>query len=176
MMSFYQVIIIISVVFILAYACCISIFLILYHKFGLHDLMDMKNAIVSAQVDYEHGRRDNELLRTEDLVYDLSSKVLDFTKEYVSQIVVLKVKAFVDTNDMKYITREKIKNLIGDIAVTVNGSINRANIDLDCLYFTKDFYDKFIVETTVIMVKELLEKEIDNYDPSMFEGVNNYNG
>jgi len=42
--------------------------------------------------------------------------------------------------------------------------LNMNNIFLDDTFFTKEFVEKYIVETSVILVKQMIEKAVNNMD------------
>ena len=83
---------------------------------------------------------------------------MKYLREFIGQIAVIKFKAFIDSHKMDKITEINIKKLIDDIATTTNKSINRSNILFDNTIITEEFYESYVIETTIILVKEMLEK------------------
>ena len=89
---------------------------------------------------------------------EYSRNLMKYLREFIGQITVIKFKTFIDSHNMDKITEINIKKLIDDIATTTNNSINRSNILFDNTIITKEFYESYIVETAIILVKEMLEK------------------
>lgn len=89
---------------------------------------------------------------------EYSNNIMKYIREFIAQIATLQFKTFVDGHNMNKITEANIKKLVQDIAEEVKTALNEVNILFDNMLFTKDFYDKYIVETTVITVKTMLEK------------------
>ena len=95
---------------------------------------------------------------------EYSDKMLEFVKMFIGQIAVLKFRTFVDSHNLGKITKANIQKLVAEVADTVHKSINIDKIDFEDTLFTKDFYEKYIIETSVIMIKELLDKTKINND------------
>lgn len=89
---------------------------------------------------------------------EYSRNLMKYLREFIGQITVIKFKTFIDSHKMDKITEINIKKLIDDIATTTNNSINRSNILFDNTIITKEFYESYIVETAIMLVKEMLEK------------------
>ena len=47
-----------------------------------------------------------------------------------------------------------------DVATKVNDSMKRTNIDFELVIFTQDFYNHFIVQSSMDYVKQLLAKYV----------------
>lgn len=90
-----------------------------------------------------------------------SEKVLEYTKMFIGQITVLKFKAYVDNHEIDKVTKANIQNLASDVATTVHKSINLDNIQFDDTLFTKEFYEQYIIDSSLMHVKRLLEKTIN---------------
>lgn len=93
-------------------------------------------------------------------VVEYSKQLLDFIRMMVSQIAVIRFRTFVDNNDMSKITKSSIEKLVHDVASTVKQSINISNVSIENTVYSEEFFDRYIVETSVIMVKDLLDKAI----------------
>ena len=65
---------------------------------------------------------------------------------------------------MSKVTKANVEELVKDIAHMANNSLNMDNIFLDDTFFTKEFVENYIVETTVILVKQMMEKEFNNME------------
>jgi sulfur relay (sulfurtransferase) DsrC/TusE family protein len=85
-----------------------------------------------------------------------SNKLLEFIKMIVGTITVLKFRSFKDSHDMTKITKSNVQDLVKEIAESSYTSIELESIDFECLNFTKEFYEQYIVDTAVIYVKESL--------------------
>lgn len=85
-----------------------------------------------------------------------SKDLLSFTKEFISEIVLLKYTEFEDARDMDKITEINIKNLIQEIASIARKSLDVEKIQFDYLIFTKEYYEQYIVYVTIQLVKKLL--------------------
>jgi hypothetical protein len=95
-------------------------------------------------------------------IADYSEKLLEFIRMLTTQISVLKFRTFVDNHEMDKITKANIQKLVAEVAESVNTSINSTNIDFDDILFTKEFYENYIVETSLITIKNLLNKTIND--------------
>lgn len=103
--------------------------------------------------------QNKEIERTQkDQSIEYSRNLMKYLMEFIGQIAVIKFKAFIDSHKMDKITEINIKKLIDDIATTTNKSINRSNILFDNTIITEEFYESYVIETTIILVKEMLEK------------------
>lgn len=103
--------------------------------------------------------KNKEIERTQkDQSIEYSRNLMKYLREFIGQIAVIKFKAFIDSHKMDKITEINIKKLIDDIATTTNKSINRSNILFDNTIITEEFYESYVIETTIILVKEMLEK------------------
>ena len=91
---------------------------------------------------------------------EYSDKVLEFSRKFAAQTSVLKFNAFINNHDSEKVTRSQIKNLISDTATNINISMIYDNIDFSRTLFSKDFLVKFIINTTIISIKELLDKQL----------------
>ena len=87
--------------------------------------------------------------------------MLDFVKMLTSQIAVLRFRTFVDTHELDKITKANVQKLVTDVAETVHNSINIDNIDFEDMLFNKEFFEKYIIETSLITIKSLLDKAVN---------------
>lgn len=95
---------------------------------------------------------------------EYSKQVLEFIRMMVGQIAVLKFRTFVDTNDLSKVSRSAIEKLVADVAESVNRSMNMVNLSLENTVYSKEFFEQYIVETSVLMIKDLLDKAIGEKD------------
>lgn len=131
------------------------LYMILRYIIGKNDYIDMKT--------------DNEEFQSIINEYDgkikmveYSDKYLEFVKKIIGQITIMKFRTFTDGHQLSKVTSKNIENLIGEIAIDVKKSLESENIELNKLIFSTEFYDSFIIETIIILVKEMLEKAANN--------------
>jgi hypothetical protein len=87
--------------------------------------------------------------------------LMKFLKDFSGEITIMKFHEFRDKVDFTKVNEEKIKRLIEDIATTINSSINWHNISIEESLLNEEFYNTYIVNNTIIIVKELTSKVID---------------
>lgn len=107
-------------------------------------------------VELENSNKDN--------LINYSSELLDFIKLMISQVALLKVKEFLDGNDISKVTRVHIENIISEVATDIKNRINMNNVSIENTIYTKEFFDQYIVDTTVYIVKQLFEEAIVKSD------------
>lgn len=95
-----------------------------------------------------------------DKLIDYSTELMDFIRMLISQVALLKVKEFTDGNDITKVTRAHIEGIISDVATEIKEQINMNNISLANTIYTEEFFDQYIVDSTVYIVKELFEKSV----------------
>lgn len=99
-----------------------------------------------------------------DKVLDNSKQLLEFIRMMVGQVAVLKFRTFIDTRDVERSTKANIESLVQDVATTVNASLNMSNISIENTIYSKEFFEQYIVETSVIIIKDLLDKSLNEDD------------
>lgn len=113
---------------------------------------------VSLKNEIEYQRLENE---NKNKTVEYSNKVLELIRSIVGQIAVLKFRTFQDTHDMTKITKANIEALVKDVAEMANKSLNMNNIFLEDTFFTKEFVEKYIVETAIIIIKQMTDKAVN---------------
>ena len=98
------------------------------------------------------------------VITEYSEKILEFVKMFTTQVSVLQFRTFVDNHDIEKVTRKQLQQLVSDVAETVHNSIKIDKIDFEDTLFTKEFYESYIVDTSMIIIKSLLDKVIDGDD------------
>ena len=93
---------------------------------------------------------------------EYSNNILEFIQSIITHIAMIKFKNFIDGNDISKITREKTKQLIQDVAIMTNSSINWENIIIIDTFLTKDFYETYIVEMSAMTIKQMLNTSLEN--------------
>lgn len=121
----------------------------LYHYYKLKHL-SLKN-------DIEYRRLENE---NKNKTVEYSNRVLELIRSIVGQIAVIKFRTFQDTHDMNKITKANVEALVKSVAEMANESLNMNNIFFKDTFFTKHFYERYIVETSVILIKQMVDKAI----------------
>lgn len=109
---------------------------------------------------------ENEIRIRDDKInrIDNSLKLVDFIRDITGQWVVIKFKNFNDGHNLTKVTEENIKKLVSEIAIEVRRAIRYNEIDFESLVLTQEFYDKYIVNSAVILVKDMLDKVVNNYE------------
>lgn len=125
----------------------------------------VNSIIILTKLKIEESKRNQMYLQLQEEntknIADYSEKLLEFIKMLTSQIAILKFRTFVDNHEIDKITKANIQNLVADVAETVNVSINADHIDFDDVLFTKEFYENYIIDTSLITIKGLLNKTIN---------------
>ncbi len=91
-----------------------------------------------------------------------SNDMLDFIKSMVTQVSILKFNIFIDAYIKEKIARVHLEDLVKEVATEVRISLDYSKFKTDMLLYSKDFIDNYIVETSMMIVKGLWEKEFDN--------------
>lgn len=99
-----------------------------------------------------------------DKVLENSKQLLEFIRMMVGQVAVIKFRTFIDSRDVEKSTKTNIGNLVKEIATTVNSSLNMSNISIENTIYSKEFFEQYIVESSVIIVKDLLEKSLNDHN------------
>jgi hypothetical protein len=95
---------------------------------------------------------------------EYSRELLKFIRDFSGEVVLIKFHEFKDKVDFTKVNEEKIKSLINDIAATINKSLNWDNINIEDSLLNKEFYETYIINTTIIITKELTEKVIKEFN------------
>lgn len=97
-------------------------------------------------------------------VVDYSNQLLEFIRMMISQVSILKLKVFIDNNHVDKITKFQVEQVVTDIATTVKTALNVNNIAIENTIYTQEFFEQYIIDTTVHTVKQLMEKTINDSD------------
>lgn len=90
-----------------------------------------------------------------------STDMLNFIRSMISQVSVLKFNAFKDSHNKEKIMRFTVAELAQTVAIEVRKSLDLTKFRRDMLLYSQEFIDTFIIETSIMMVKELWEKDFD---------------
>lgn len=116
----------------------------------------------------QHNQTAKEIIAlkedNKDKMLEYSNKSLEFIKLMVSQIALLKLKAFIDQHDISKVTRSQIEKVVEDVATTVRKNINMNNFQLSHTIYTEEYFDQYIVDTAVFIVKKLFDEAIEKAD------------
>ena len=115
----------------------------------------------SLQNDIEYKRLESE---NKNKTVEYSNKVLELIRSIIGQIAVLKFRTFEDTHEMTKVTKANVEGLIKEVAEMANTSLNMNNIFLGDTFFTKAFYEKYIVETSIILIKQMVAKAVNELE------------
>lgn len=99
-----------------------------------------------------------------DRVIEYSNKLLDFTKMMVSQISILKFKTFIDNSKIDKITKSQVEKIVTDVASSVKDALNMNNITIEDTLYTEEFFNQYIIDTSIYTVKQLMNKLLSEYD------------
>lgn len=130
------------------------------------EYIKLKKKYIKQKTEHEQLRVENE-----NKTVAHSEAMMNLIRTIVGQIAVLKFREFQDkhkmdpeinTDDGWKINRQNFETLIEDIARSSLGSLNIKNIDFDELFFTQKFYENYIIQTSIMIVKQMLEKSIDD--------------
>lgn len=91
-----------------------------------------------------------------------STDMIEFMRTVIATTAVLKFKDFCDHHpQMDKITESNVKSLANDVAISVNKFINASNIVFSDTLFTRDFYNHYVIETSITYVKDLVTKKLE---------------
>lgn len=93
---------------------------------------------------------------------EYTEAVLKFVKTLVMHMSIIHYNVFIDSHDPDKINRTQIQHLVEDTAKDINGYIKSDIIKYDKLLVTKNFIDEYVIQTTIIAIKDLLNKTINN--------------
>ena len=141
----------IDIIFIVS--CIALTFSMVWCSMRLYKYYSLKQQ--SLQNDIEYRQIENE---NKNKTVEYSNKVLELVRSIVGQIAVLKFRTFQDSHDMSKITTTNTKALVDDVAMMAKRSLNMNNIFLDDTFFTKEFIENYIIETSIILIKQMVEK------------------
>ena len=104
--------------------------------------------------------------KTPDPIYPTIGKIkytdelLEFIRKLSIQLSVIKFKEFIDEHEIDKITKSQIQKLVTETASMVNSSFSKDPIDFDNLLVSREFLDEYIVQTSIMAIKDLLERSV----------------
>ena len=126
---------------------------------GLYNYYQLKQQSLRNDIEYRKLESENK-----NKTVEYSNKVLELIRSIIGQIAVIKFKNFQDKHEMTKVTEANVKALVNEVATMAYGSLNMENIFLEDTFFTKEFMEQYIVDTTVILIKQMMEKTINDID------------
>lgn len=98
------------------------------------------------------------------LVIEYSEQLLDFTKMMISQISILKFKTFIDGSKIDKITKSQVEKIVSEVASNVKDALNMNNITIEDTLYTEEFFNQYIIDTSIYTVKQLMNKVVNEFD------------
>lgn len=89
---------------------------------------------------------------------DYSKNVLEYIKTFVSQIALIKFKEYISNNDTEKMTLASVEKLVKSVATTVKNAFVSTHIFVDDLLFTREFIDKYIIDVSMYMIRDMVDK------------------
>lgn len=102
-------------------------------------------------------------LKTEKEILSYTNEFIQFLKEYVAQVSVIKFRTFIDTHDIDKSTNQQYQRIVKETAEEVK--LNLTKIDLSILLISEKAIDKMIVDYSVIYIKDLIDKNFGEEPP-----------
>lgn len=107
-------------------------------------------------------------------VVEYSKQVLEFIRMMVGQVAVIKFRTFIDNRKIEKISKANVEELVADVARTVNRSINMSNIQIENTVYSREFFEEYIVESSVMIIKDLLARDLNNITDEEDKGGNDH--
>lgn len=95
------------------------------------------------------------------LMIEYSNNLLKDIRELIASISKENFKAFIDKYEVSKITKENVKKLIDITCNDVKNAIDYTKIDYDHMIYSQKFLSDYIVNTTIYVLKEMVEETID---------------
>ena len=128
--------------------------------FSLHSLLIYFKSKYTNLNSGDHSHIDNANKETT----EYSNNLLEFIRLMVGQTAVIEFQTFQDNHDMTKVTKANIESVAKRVAEIVHNSINEDVFSFENVFFTRRFYDYYIVNTSIVLVKQMFEKVVDNYE------------
>lgn len=127
----------------------------------LSKYMKLRESRLNLEIGYAKFIKENEKQSTK-----YSKEILELIRKVIAQIAILKFRTFRDrhADKINLVTQSNIESLAGDVAESVYKSLNPEVLTFKDTFFTKEFYESFIVETSILMVKDLWAKTLKEID------------
>ena len=106
----------------------------------------------------ESAHKENEKRNFDNIKY--SQDVLDFTKRFTVETSVFETKSFFDSHKIDKLTKAQIQGLVRKVSMEVNNSQIINNFDYEKTVFSRQYIEKYVIEISIMTIKDLLEKEI----------------
>lgn len=142
--------VLISVLFIILIYTCLGI------KNTYNELIDVDKKInKTLEQKIKQGKVKNPIKYSRD--------VSKYLQEIVARVAIIQFREYIDSHDIRMVTRENMKRLAADIASSTFTYIDHEKLRelTSKTPMTDDFYKMYIIHTSINAVKELMEREID---------------
>ena len=91
-----------------------------------------------------------------------SEKIIEFTKNMISEISMLRFKEFVDHLDTSKVAKSHYENMASEVAKEVYNKININNILFQYTLFTKEYFEELIINYSIEINKALILNYYNN--------------
>ncbi len=121
------------------------------------DLEELTNEIIKLNAEIESPESSN-------IRIEYSQSMLEYIREFTMRVASINFRNFMDGHELSKVTKATVSNLVEVTATKVNNSIDLSNINFNDLLFTKEFYNSYIIEISMISIKELLDRAVNNIE------------
>jgi len=91
-----------------------------------------------------------------------SEKILEFTKNIIKEISIIRFKEFVDHIDTSKVAKSHYENMASEVAKEVYTKINMNNILFQYTLFTKEYFEELIIDYSIEINKSLVLNYYNN--------------
>jgi biopolymer transport protein ExbB/TolQ len=152
------------------YTSCINVglvFILMLIVLLIHLCIKLSSLINQEEDFYNLQKRKMEASSTEMIAKDkgmleYTEALLKSIREAITAVSAVKYRDFSDNHTIEKITKEHFKGMIEDVIVSIKEDINFANIDYDNLIYTKEYINRYIIDTTVYILKNMFNDELNN--------------
>ena len=87
-----------------------------------------------------------------------TNELLEAIRSLVSQIAILKFNIFKDSHVTDKVMKGTLAELAKEVAIEANKSLDRSKVRSDRLIVTMKFIEQYIIDISMMLVKEMWEK------------------
>jgi len=120
---------------------------------------ELKQIRLSKEIEYKELEEENRNRTAE-----YSNSILEMIRNMLAQIAILKYRTFQDNHDMTKINKTILESLVRDVAETAHRSLNGNIFSFEDTFFTQEYYEKYIAETSAALIKQMWEKDIEEHE------------
>lgn len=92
---------------------------------------------------------------------EYSTNLLEYTRSVINSITYIEFKTFIDRNELSMVNKTQLADLAKNIASKVKAAINDSNIDFKYTIFSINYFDEYIINISIDILKQLWEKVIN---------------